>query len=110
MIEVDLYQALSSLAGGRVYPLYAPVDVVYPVIVYTVINTDPNNTSCGAAEDEEYRVQIDVYHRDHYEMLLLRKATIDAMDAAFAGGERITDFDGLVEDPKLYRRTIEYYL
>ena len=110
MIEVDLYQALSSLVGGRVFPQYAPVDSEYPVIVYTVINTDPNNTSCGAAEDEENRVQVDVYHREHYEMLLLKTATIAAIDSAFPGGERITDFDGFVEDPKLYRRTIEYYL
>lgn len=108
MIESKLQAVLKGLVNGRVFPSVLPLDYALPAMVYTTIAVDPNNTVCGAAEDEEVRIQIDVYARTLAELLALRPMVFAAMEAAFESAVRVNDFDGYEPDTKLYRRIFEF--
>lgn len=110
MIEERIKAALDPVVGGRVFFQVMPSSqATFPVIVYRTINTDPNNTICGAS-DEDARVEINLVSNDSMHVVQLRPAVFDAIEAVFAGAERVTDFDGYEPDSKLYRRIIEYTL
>ena len=44
MIQQDIFTALSTLAGGRVFPNIAPNNVQKPYVVYARVSSAPANT------------------------------------------------------------------
>lgn len=108
MIEAKLNTALESLVDGRVFPSVLPMGFALPAIVYITSGVDPNNTICGASDDEEVRIQVDLYAKTMKEVLSLRKQVFTAIEGAFESVIRMNDFDGYEPDTKLFRRIIEF--
>lgn len=107
---VQLEAVLNSLVGNRVYADVATEhdDSTLPYITYTDVSTVPENTLDGYTGHEWVRMQIDVWHDDKYQGILLANKVINAINSnihpSIYGGKT-----GMYDaDSKLYRQLIEY--
>ena len=102
------------IEGGRVYfsilPLEAVTANLWPCIVLPTEIITPDNTVCGAADLEDYRVQIDLYSRSYGALVTLRTSVFTAIEAKFDTALRINEMVDYDAGLKLHRRIIEYML
>lgn len=93
---------------SRIYPLMVrdKDDKTTPYVVYQTISNQPENTLDGPTGHEWVRMQIDLYHNDLYEGILLANKIIQRINEqiphSIYGGK-----DELIEDD-LYRISIDY--
>lgn len=60
--ETLIYDALKALAGGRVFPDFAPEGTALPFIVYQAVGGDPMNLLTGEQPDKQrVRMQVSVW-------------------------------------------------
>lgn len=107
-LESDLIAALNPLVGNRVHLAILPLNVTMPAIRLSVIAVAPDNTTCGASDLDDYRVQIDVFGPNYGALVTLRGLVFDAIDATFPYATRLNDMTDYDADLKLHRRVIEY--
>jgi len=85
-IQSDLYAHISSDAGltalvsDRVYPVKAPQEPSYPLVSYSMISGQPQNTLDGTGSLNNSLFQFDVYADTYAEAL----SVADALEAAMA--------------------------
>lgn len=63
MIEKDVKAALSTLCGGRVYPVLLPQSPTYPAITYMCVGVDADYSMGGLSSKpvERRQIQIDIW-------------------------------------------------
>lgn len=98
-----LYPILSSLVDGNAYPEFVSElpngqNPSVPYIVFTEIDTVPENVMDGFTGHEWTRVQIDVYHADILSCYELANQVIRAINKSikpceFMGRRRLPDPD-----------------
>ena len=108
--------SLTALVSTRIYAVHLPQVPVYPNIVYTVVNHDPNTTMDAPGTLHRDRVQFDVRAATFSEVLAVVTQLIAALDAAvrktdgFVGIHlQTTDmpYEPMVET---FRRVVDYAL
>lgn len=104
----------STVTGGRVYFSILPMEAVtanlWPCIVLPTEIITPDNTVCGAADLEDYRVQIDLYSRSYGALVTLRSSVFTAIETKFDTALRINEMVDYDADLKLHRRIVEYQI
>lgn len=80
-LQSDLITALSAVAGGRVYPQFAPADAVFPLVIYRVLNKDPLITLSGGTIETNSIVAFESY-ADTYSQALSTSAAVESAIAA----------------------------
>lgn len=101
-----LYNRLSALFDGRVYPIVATehADTAVPYAIYHTIASEPLNTIDGYTGHDFVRVQIDIYHSDYDDLLHCVDNTTQALNNFLYLGTTYTS------DGTLYRAIVEYKL
>ena len=127
MIEEALVSRLvadptvAGLAGDRIFPLLIP-QALYaeasrqPCLVYQRTSTDTDATFCETIGLRATQIQIDAYARRYQEARELGRAAREALtdfrgDVSGLHIDRVTlanEFDGLDEEPGLYRRSLTF--
>ncbi len=80
----------------------------WPAIRYTFSAVVPENTVCGASDQDAYRLQIDLYGPEYDGLADLRLSVFAAIETAFESAERQLDAPEFEPDARLHRRTIDY--
>ena len=105
----QFYQAISALAGGRVFAFVAPADAVYPLMVYTPIEVAGVMTIDGLQGLSRARMQVDAYAKVYTEAMALQDQVIEALSAADTTLVDVrmgpNEFD---EDALAYRVSVDY--
>ena len=105
----DFYNAIKTLASGRVYPLVAPQGVDYPALVYTPVDQEHIVGMNGLHGLQRVRVQVDTYARTYQEALHLQDQVLAAL---LANKSTVADVRmGLSEfedQARLYRVSVDY--
>lgn len=109
-IETSVHTALSSLAGGKVYPLVAPEKVAAPFIVYSRIASTPENTLDGGSTIDLVRIQVDTYASTYSACKSLADSVRVQMESGVVKSTMQTDQDLFEPDLKLYRISQDYYV
>ncbi|MFO7905801.1 MAG: DUF3168 domain-containing protein [Pirellulaceae bacterium] len=108
MIEQDFYTAISSVAGGRVYPTVAPQDADYPMVVYQRISTARFNSVDGDQAKARVRFQVSCWGMTYADA----KNTAAAIKTAVRGSTltAVTDSeqDGYEDGDRIYRANIDF--
>lgn len=113
MIEVDLYTALHSLAGGRVFWGVAPQGTAAPRIVLTKISGQRDWAMAGPTGARRHAVQVDCYATTPLAALELSEQVFDTLTTAglpFGVGPATdlpSDFDNTAG---LHRASVEYQI
>lgn len=82
-LEAQLMSVIGSLAGGRVFPDFAPEGTARPYIVYQAVGGEAINFMEGTAPDKRNaRVQITVWSDSRLEASSIAGQVEDAMRAA----------------------------
>lgn len=79
---VRINALLSPMVSGRLYPdmLTEHDDKTIPYVVYQNISTVPEVTLDGVTGHEWVRMQIDVYHNDKYQAVLLANRVVQEIN------------------------------
>ncbi len=73
--------AVTAIVGDRIYKAgMAPQDVQRPYITMSVISNLPQLNVTQAADSDDRRIQIDVWHPDEKQARLLAQAVQDAIE------------------------------
>jgi hypothetical protein len=75
----QFYQAISALAGGRVFAFVAPAEATYPLVVYTPIEVAAVMAMDGLQGLNRSRVQVDAYATVYSEALALQDRVLEAL-------------------------------
>ena len=108
-----IYQTLSPLVAGRVYPIIVPESQAKTIagksyIVYTLISSNPENSNDGFEGHEYALMQIDVYSPSYETTDELMMQVINALNnikAEIGSRQSIPD-----PNPKLYRQTLDVHV
>jgi len=112
---------VTAIAGDRVYPLVIPQEIYTeasrkPCLVYQRIATEITGTFCQTDTLRGMSLQVDAYARTYGAARALAAAAKAAL-LGFTGAasgvavSRVTlaaEFDGLDEEPGLYRRSLTF--
>jgi hypothetical protein len=105
----DFYDAIKTLASGRVYPLAAPLKPTYPMVIYTPVASEKIWGLGGSHDLERIRVQVDAYAKTYNEALALQDAVQAALVAAKSTVADVrlvlSDFE---EETRIYRVAVDY--
>jgi hypothetical protein len=111
--EARLYEVLSPLLPGKVFPDFAKAGTKLPYVVYQVVGGDPFNTLTGEApEKQQVRVQVSAWAEGRLEVSQLG-ADIEAAIRAATDLQPtvLTGRLSLVDEETSYRGTRqEFYL
>lgn len=117
-MQSDLRECLLSVVSDGVFfnvlPLGAmpteksPTRTNWSAIVISADIATPDNTTCGASDTDDHRMQIDLYSASQGKILSLRKQVFTAIENKFPMAYRLNDFGDYDTDLKVYRRIIEY--
>ncbi len=99
---------LSSLTGGRVYPLVAPDSPIKPYIVYQNIANSPENTLANGVPINNTRMQIDCYDLTYAGVKTLSAALVTTMAAASFTNIQTMNQDLYEPEVKLFRIQFDY--
>lgn len=108
-----LFEKLSPILGGRIYPLLAPetADTHPPYAVYTLVSSTPDTVLDGITGFDWVRMQVDIYHSDYDELLTTAKDCVLALNtivpSVYGGTTFLTDQD-ISQTKPLFRAMIEY--
>lgn len=105
---VRINTLLSPMVNGRLYPdmLTEHDDKTIPYVVYQNISTVPEVTLDGVTGHEWVRMQIDVYHNDKYQAVLLANRVVQKINdniqpSIYSARQSLREGD-------LYRESIDY--
>lgn len=104
-----IYQQLSQLVNDKCYPLFIPENSPSnpPYIVYQIISTEPDNDLDGITGHEWVNVQIDGYHHNYDDCLLLTAKIINQLNqikpSIYRGVQYVHD-----KESGLFRAIVEY--
>ena len=108
-----IFQTLSPLVSGRVYPVIVPESQSKTIagksyIVYTLVSSNPENSNDGFEGHEYALMQIDVYSPSYSDTDVLMLQVINALNnikAEIGSRQSIPD-----PNPKLYRQTLDIHV
>lgn len=115
MIEADLVAhlkadtTLSTLLGGRIYPLTAPQNVVKPYITYQVVANIGEQCFSGGIYQQDIRFQIDCWSLTYSNVKAIKEAVINRL-IGFKSSNNINVIDDYEPDTLLYRQIIDFKL
>lgn len=101
-LQTDLQSVLAPLATGGAWNLRAVQNTVAPYIVWQRVVSTINNSTLGASDVQNTRVQVDAYARDYPTVVSLARAIAAAVAGGF-NGVRLSEQDFFEDDTKLYR-------
>ena len=106
-----IYSNLGNLFNGSVYPLVKPEsEKANPYLVYTVLNTNPENVIDGFTGYEMAYIQLDIYSTDYDDCEDLTNQVIQTLknnlNVFYYEGRQYLHED----DTGLYRQLIECHL
>lgn len=107
----QLYPILNPLVLGRVFPLqrWNGASKSTPYIIYTPIDSIPDNTMDGFSGHEYARVQIDIYHDNYDQLDVLANKVIDEISKKIPQAEFLNR-QHLIDDSGLYRQSMDWQL
>ena len=107
----QLYPILNPLVSGRVFPLqrWNGASKSTPYIIYTPIDSIPDNTMDGFSGHEYARVQIDIYHDNYDKLDILANQVIDEISKKIPQAEFLNR-QHLIDDSGLYRQSMDWQL
>ncbi|HDI3023514.1 TPA: DUF3168 domain-containing protein [Cronobacter turicensis] len=104
MTEADIYQRLSVLAGGKVFPYVAPQGTVAPWVVFLLPSSVREDVFCGPAEKAS-SVQVNVWATSIDDARALREQVKSALaDLHPVGLNEMSDYE---HDTALYCAMLE---
>lgn len=108
-IEELVRQALGDLAGGRIFPDFAPAGTVPPFITYQVVGGKPINFLTGDRPDRtNARVQINVWSKSRLDASVLGAEVEDAIRVAvMLQPEVLTGRNSTFDEETQYRGTMQ---
>ncbi|NBO83691.1 MAG: DUF3168 domain-containing protein [Betaproteobacteria bacterium] len=108
MIQEQLFTALSTVAGGRVFPNVAPNNVTRPYVVYARVASTPENTLADGAPVENTRFQIDCFDATYAAAVALAEAVKTAMKASSLTNLLLLEQDQFEPDALLHRVILDF--
>jgi hypothetical protein len=115
-VENDIFAAVSSLVGGRVYPLtfVQPSGALptWPAIRYTVVSDSIEATVCGSGgtDQADTRVQLDVVAATYAAVRALRLQVITAMEALTTPTVWDGDGETFDEPTRTFRARLDFVI
>lgn len=115
VLESALYARLisdsgvSGLVGSRVYPRYAPQNVLCPYLVYGEVVGVDKTCLFGVPYQEEIRFQIDCWSLTYSGVKAMKVAVKNALVGFMRCHDLIT-IDSYEPDTQLYREIIDFKL
>jgi hypothetical protein len=97
-----------QLAGGSWYAINETQQPVYPFAVFLFVVSTSNNTLQGPSDQQNTRVQIDLFARTPADLDAASKALDTAMQAASFTNLPISSQDLYEEPVRAYRRVREF--
>ena len=101
-LQTDLQTVLAPLATGGAWNLRAAQNTAPPYIVWQRVVSTINNSTLGASDVQNTRVQIDAYARDYPAVDALACAIAAAVAGVF-NGVRLSEQDFFEDETRLYR-------
>lgn len=108
MIESSIYNALKSLAGGRVYPLVLPDITILPAIIYQRVSSVPINSLDGDSGLDSVRMQISTWAATYKEAKTLSASVRSALDSSTMKIVTENDTDDYEPETKRFRVITDY--
>ncbi len=105
MIEKKLYSSLKEVCE-RTYPVIFPQDIVFPAIIYYVIDDSANQATNGNLMNRNVRFQVDVYSHSYSESKTLKEEIV--FKVLELNGGSISSQDLYDRDEKLHRQLIDF--
>lgn len=108
-----IFQTLSPLVSGRVYPVIVPESQSKTIagksyIVYTLVSSNPENSNDGFEGHEYALMQIDVYSPSYSDTDVLMLQVINALNNIKADiGSRQSLPD---PNPKIFRQSLDVHV
>lgn len=108
-----IFQTLSPLVAGRVYPIIVPESQAKTIagksyIVYTLVSSNPENSNDGFEGHEYALMQIDVYSPSYSDTDVLMLQVINALNnikAEIGSRQSLPD-----SNPKIYRQSLDIHV
>ena len=101
-LQTDLQAVLAPLVTGGAWNLRAAQNTVPPYIVWQRVVSTINNSTLGASDVQNTRVQIDAYAREYPAVDARARAIAAAVGGAF-NGVRLSVQDFFEDETRLYR-------
>lgn len=106
-----IYTNLEHLFNGCIYPLVRPEsEKGSPYLVYTILNTNPENVIDGYVGHEMAYLQLDIYATDYDECEDLTNTVINTLDEVVKPFHYENRRYLYEDDTKLFRQIIECHL
>lgn len=109
-LQTSLQALLAPLATGGAWNQRAAQNTVAPYIVWQRVISSTNNSTTGASNVQNTRVQIDAYAKDYASVDALSSAIEAAVAASGINGLKLTEQDFFEDDTKLYRISQDFSL
>ena len=108
-----IFQTLSPLVSGRVYPVIVPESQSKTIagksyIVYTLVSSNPENSNDGFEGHEYALMQIDVYSPSYSDTDVLMLQVINALNnikAKIGSRQSLPD-----PNPKIFRQSLDVHV
>ena len=108
-----IFQTLSPLVTGRVYPVIVPESQAKTIagksyIVYTLVSSNPENSNDGFEGHEYALMQIDVYSPSYSDTDVLMLQVINALNnikAEIGSRQSLPD-----PNPKIFRQSLDIHV
>ncbi len=101
-LQTELQAVLAPLATGGAWNLRTAQNTVPPYIVWQRVVSTINNSTLGASDVQNTRVQIDAYAREYPAVDALACAIAAAVGGGF-NGVKLSEQDFFEDETKLYR-------
>lgn len=109
--QLSTDSALTDLLGGvNIFPVQIAQDQAYPAITYSTINKLPKNTKDGVLNQEETRIQVDVFAKKYSDLVDLSGRVREILDGK--GGvlaDIIVEYCRFVDVAEFYNDDRELY-
>ena len=105
MIEKDLKIALRTVCE-RTYPVVFPQKVMFPAIVYQVVNASVNQATNGNKTSRDVRFQVDIYAKKYSEAKAISEQVVNEVIVLKGGSISVQDLYDSEE--KLHRQLIDF--
>ena len=108
MIQQDIFTALSTLAGGRVFPNIAPNNVQKPYVVYARVSSAPENTLADGAPIENTRLQVDCFDTTYAAAVVLAETVKAAIKSSAITHVLLLEQDQFEPEALLHRVILDF--
>jgi len=107
-LEEQLFNALTVLVAGKVYPAVAKQGEAAPYIIYQSVVSTTSNTLGGASNLQNTRIQVSGYANNYAAAAALGKNITAAMANASFTNIKLTDQMLYEPDVKLHRVMLDF--